>query len=174
MDTEMALTYYRQAAEQGHAASQKFLTEFYTSIKEETGVKEGLGAVEQSAMWEGDLEPEELVAKAEAFYMGEGCEQDVIRAVQLYRQAADSGHAGAQFKMGTFYNGGEGGLKEDPAVAVQYFALAADQGHKTALYQLGTCFSRGVGVEVDKGEAVKYFRLAAEAQDTDASSCAIS
>ena len=174
MDTEMGLTYYRQAAEQGHAASQKFLTEFYTSIKEDTGAKEGLGAVKQASMWENDVEPADLVTQAKAYYSGEGCEQNIVRAVQLYREAADGGHAEAQFQMGTFYREGEGELKKEPAVAVQYFALAADQGHKSALYQLGTCFSRGVGVEVDKSEAVKYFRLAAEAQDAEASSCTIS
>ena len=175
VDTAMALHYYRLAADQGHAASQKFLTDFYASISSETGVKEGLGSVQSSAVREQDLDPEELVAQAEACCSGDGGrEKDESRAVALYRQAAKRGHAGAQYKMGTFCCDGRGGCPVEPEVAVQYFALAADQGHKASLFQLGTCFSRGIGVEVDKGEAVKYFRLAAEAHDTEESACVVS
>lgn len=175
VDTQLAISYYRKAAEQGHKASQTFLSEFYESIKEDTGVKEGLGAVQQTSMRDDDLEPAEMITLAEGYFSGEGgYEQDIPRAMGLFRRAADSGNAEAQFKLGTMYCQGLGGLKKQEAIGVQYYALAADQGHKSALFQLGTCFSRGIGVEVDKGEAVRYFRLAAEAQDKEASSCVVS
>jgi uncharacterized protein len=178
VDTELGLRYYRQAADQGHAASQKFLHDFYASIKEDSGVKEGLGAVHQSSisMRDDDLDMEELVTLAAACYSGEeGGAPDIPRAVRLYRRAAEMSHPEARYKMGMFFLTGEGGCGVDAETAVQFFALAADQGHKAALHELGTCFSRGIGVEVDKGEAVKYFRLAAEAQDAEeASSCAVS
>jgi TPR repeat protein len=146
-DMAMAVHYYRLAAEQGHAASQHFLTEFYASIKDDTGAREGLGAVSQASSRDHDLDPQEMFVQAQAYFSGSGgCEQNQGRAVELFKLAAESGHAESQCKMGTLYAHGCGDLiEQQPEVAVQFFALAADQGSKSALYQMGNCFSRGIG-----------------------------
>jgi len=174
VDTAMAIQYYRLAAEQGHAVSQQFLTQFYAGINDETGVKEGLGAVQQDSSRDDELDPSEMFTQAEAYYEGRGCVENKPRAVELYKQAAEAGHAEAQLKMGTIYARGLAGLEAQPEIGVQFYALAADQGNKAALYELGNCFSRGIGVEVDKAEAVKYHRLAAEGHDAEGSSCTVS
>ena len=174
-DTAMAVKYYRLAAEQGHAVSQQFLQQFYEGITDETGVKEGLGGVQQDSSRDDELDPEEMFSQAESYFSGSGgCVVNEKKAVELYQQAADAGHVLAQMKMGSLYMKGLGGLEKQPAVGVQYYALAADQGNKAALYELGNCFSRGIGVEVNKAEAVKYHRLAAEGHDAEGSTCSIS
>ena len=175
IDTEMAISYYRKAADQGHAASQKFLEDFYENITDNVDAKEEIISAQRSVDDDNDLDAEALFLQAEAYYNGEGKNENIKKAVDLYRKAAELGHGEALFKMGNFYLKGADGVSQSPEIAVQYYAMAADEGHKRSLYELGTCYSRGIGVEVDKGEAVRYFRLSAEAQDaTNAASCTVS
>jgi TPR repeat protein len=47
--------------------------------------------------------------------------QDKAQAAQLYRQAAEQGHAGAQYSLGSCYEQGEGGVPQDKAQAAQLY-----------------------------------------------------
>ncbi|HQF91196.1 MAG TPA: tetratricopeptide repeat protein, partial [Synergistaceae bacterium] len=63
-----------------------------------------------------------------AFY---GKPRDVARAVDLYRQAAERGHAVAQNNLGALYVGGVG-VPQDFSRALYWFRRAAERGHEGA------------------------------------------
>ena len=50
---------------------------------------------------------------------------------------------------------------KDYETAVRHFTLAADQGNAKAQYKLGSYFESEEGVEQDKAEATKWYRMAA-------------
>mmetsp|Transcript_7908 Transcript_7908/g.14602 ORF Transcript_7908/g.14602 Transcript_7908/m.14602 type:complete len:179 (+) Transcript_7908:388-924(+) len=94
---------------------------------------------------------------------GDGVKRDFEKAVELFKQAADQGHAGAQFKLGNvgvqlylgvMYAKGEG-AEQDFKEAVKWFRQAANQGDACA-----QCFL-GDGVKPDFEKAVELFRQAA-------------
>ena len=61
--------------------------------------------------------------------------QDSTRAAILLQQAADQGHANAQFYLGVLYQKGIG-VHRDTAKAVALLQQAADQGHADAVHYL--------------------------------------
>jgi TPR repeat protein len=63
--------------------------------------------------------------------LGEGVYVDKAKAAQLYGQAAEQGHADAQYNLGVCYSDGEG-VKVDKAKAAQLFRQAAEQDCATA------------------------------------------
>ena len=56
----------------------------------------------------GEAPPEATSALADMYYQGEVTPQDFSRAVELYKQAAASGHAEAQINLGYLYYTGRG------------------------------------------------------------------
>ena len=92
---------------------------------------------------------------------GRGIEVDSSKAVELYKEAAEQGHVGAQCNLGVSYYLGKG-VEEDKEEAVKWYRKAAEQGQANAQYNLGDCYYLGRGVEEDEEEAVKWYRKAAE------------
>jgi hypothetical protein len=58
---------------------------------------------------------------------GGGVIEDYTLAVYWYRQAAEQGHAKAQYNLGLMYESGRGIAKDDTQ-AVYWFRKAAEQG----------------------------------------------
>ncbi len=54
-----------------------------------------------------------------------------MKAVKLYRKAAEQGHANAQFCLGCCYFEGKG-VEEDKTEAVKWYRKAAEQGYARA------------------------------------------
>ncbi len=110
------------------------------------------------------------------------------RAVQLYRAAASHGIAAARehlARLGTPYAGTVRPSKDaamlefqraqqvllrrgaaEAAGAVELFRRAAQGGNRLAAYDLGYCYEHGIGVPVDAGLAIQFYRQAQE-QPTD-------
>jgi TPR repeat protein len=65
--------------------------------------------------------------------------------LQKLRNAAEQGHAVAQFNLGYACDNGEG-VPEDKAEAVKWFRLAAEQGFADAQFNLGYAYDFGKGV----------------------------
>lgn len=59
---------------------------------------------------------------------GLGVPKNEERAAALFRQAADQGHAGAQFELGECYYYGRGVPKDVP-YAISWYRKAAEQKH---------------------------------------------
>ena len=69
------------------------------------------------------------------FEQGQGVPQDLRRAVALYTQAADQGHAGAQYNLGVMFANGDG-AERDWDKAVEWMTKAVQQGHLQAVETL--------------------------------------
>lgn len=84
------------------------------------------------------------------------------RAVELLRQAADSGDPEAQFELGRLYERGIG-VKQDVDRATALYRQAADRGFADAINDLGFLhFQGGSGVVRDPARAIALFRQAAD------------
>ena len=96
---------------------------------------------------------------------GLGVEQDMAKALELYRAAADRGYAKAQTALGLLYDEGKG-VPQDYDEALKWFRRAAEQGDPPAQFQLGYMYQVGRVVGHDRVEAWKWFSLA-EARSYD-------
>ncbi len=75
--------------------------------------------------------------------------------VQLYQRAAQSGHAGAQYRLAEAYRTGEG-IAKDPVKADQLYRKTAETGHIRAQYMLAVSYR----TNEDYVMAYKWFSLA--------------
>lgn len=95
---------------------------------------------------------------------GEDIFKDEGYAAELFSQAADLGHAEANFRMGDAYEHGKLHCPRDPALSVHFYTGAAERGH--ALAMMGLCAWYMVGaepiLEKDEEEACEWARKAAE------------
>jgi TPR repeat protein len=69
-------------------------------------------------------------------------EKDEAKTARLFRQAAEQGHADAQYNLGVCYALGKG-LEKDEAEAARLYAHAIAQGHADAQYNLGVRYEQG-------------------------------
>ena len=101
------------------------------------------------------------------YYEGKGIEQDVQKAVEWFRKAAEQGYADAQNRLGVRYDRGEG-VEENSKIANEWFLKAAKQGHVKAQYNIGWHYYIGNGVSEDPKQAAHWFLKAAEQGHTGA------
>ena len=87
--------------------------------------------------------------------------EDYAKALRLLRQAAEAGHAQAQYRLGIMHANAEG-VQLDYTNAANWLRRAADQdlGHAQSL--LGWLYAMGYGVEQDDGQAGHWYLKAAE------------
>lgn len=104
---------------------------------------------------------------------GQRDKENLTKAFDLWKQAADRGMREAQDSVGMcFYNGkGTGGV--DYGEAVKYFELAAAQGCLDAQYRLGLCYYNGclsgnTKTQVNIPKALECFESAAIQGNTGA------
>ena len=114
---------------------------------------------------------------------GRGVDLNWEKAVELFHPAAEAGIPEAQFNLALAYAKGDGVL-QDGCIAYVWAALAAAQNFgdapnmrdafadnmppeklAEAQYSLGWMYANGKGVPRDDAEAVRWYRLAAEAGD---------
>ena len=93
---------------------------------------------------------------------------NMSEAIKWYRKAAENGDHLAQYRLGNFYDKGEGGVQQDKAEAVKWFRMGAEQNVINCQYVLGLHYENGDGVDKDMDEAVKWYRKAAENGQRDA------
>jgi len=84
---------------------------------------------------------------------------DYVTAHRKYLEAAEQGHAEAQFELGRMYIRGEG-CQKDYATAAHWTRKAAKQGHKSAQFNLGWMYSHGHGVKGDEAQTKHWYREA--------------
>lgn len=85
------------------------------------------------------------------------------KALELYEDAANRGHARAQYRLGRAYNEGLFGATEDIPRALQLFTDAAKQGQAIAAHEAGWILVNGYGgVEVNNSDAFILFDYAVE------------
>jgi len=82
------------------------------------------------------------------------------RAASLFQQAADLGHAGAQYYLGMLYEKGTG-VPKDLATALKWYGQSATNGYAEAGVTLGDFYSNGLDVKQDYIEALVWYGVAA-------------
>jgi TPR repeat protein len=160
-DDAEAATWYRKAAEQGHAGAQCSLGYIY-----EKG-----GLIAEAATWyrkaaeQGNPEAQHNLGALYA--QGRGLKQDYAEAVKWFRKAADQGMPGSQLALGLLSELGIG-MPRNYSQAITWYQRAAESGQPDAQYRLGNMHLLGRGVPADPAEAAKWFGMAAEKNVADA------
>ena len=134
-DYPQALSWYRKAADQGHAGAQFNVGIFYANGH---AVARDMAAAAEwwrSAATQGHVEAQFNLGLLYA--QGEGVAQDLKEAAFWWELAAKQGYAAAQFNLGVMYVKGQG-VNEDPTEAVRLWQLSARQGFGQAIHVLKT------------------------------------
>jgi TPR repeat protein len=106
-------------------------------------------------------ELENWFQKGRSHYYGTGVPTDYSEAAKWFRNAAERGHARAQYQLSLCYEYGRG-VPQDYTEAEQWFRKSADGGYAEAQSDLGRRYHYGLGVPQDYAESVKWYRKAAE------------
>jgi len=112
---------------------------------------------------ESSKDPWTIYMIAYMYQDGLGVTKDTMKAVELYRQAADAGHSGAQHNLAALLDGGVG-VTKDEKEASRLFAAAAEQGDSCALTNVGYSYFKGLKPQ----EAFETWMLAASVEDVEA------
>ena len=92
---------------------------------------------------------------ADIYYEGsEVTCQDIKRALQLYKFAADNNNAHAQTCLGISYKDGKG-VEADIKKSIEYFESAVAQNDRVAMYHLAMIYANGNGVSKDYDKAIE-------------------
>ncbi|MFG6591109.1 caspase family protein [Sulfitobacter sp. 1A12157] len=102
---------------------------------------------------------------AQLYEEGRGVAQDESRAMQLYRDAAARGHAGALNDLGFIHLQGELGQEADPELALDYFRRAADRRHPAAMFNFAAMIDDGKVPGRGAADAALYLYRALRAGD---------
>lgn len=111
-----------------------------------------------------------MVALADHYDAGTcGLAKDAERAAKLrtealavVRRAADAGDARATLALGSFYRHGYAGLEKDPARDFELNRKAAEAGEVVAMAIAGWYLYRGLGVERDEREGIRWLQKGVE------------
>ncbi|RKZ48253.1 MAG: hypothetical protein DRQ58_04875 [Gammaproteobacteria bacterium] len=95
------------------------------------------------------------------YYVGEGVEQDYVKAVKWYKKAAVLGDRDSQYNLAVAYAFGEG-VKQSYKEAFQWYRRAAEQNHEVAQYSLGVSYAYGEGIAQNPELAAEWFKKSAE------------
>lgn len=85
-----------------------------------------------------------------------------MRALELYREAAKRGFGGSQNNLGDMYENGEGLPRKSDPLAVYWYTRAAERGEPFAYWSLFTVLSRTAPDRAGLIEALKFGLLAVE------------
>jgi TPR repeat protein len=154
-DFTAAASWYRKAAEQGNAEAQYALGQLYSrgwGIPKDQS--DAIRWFQMANSVESDGPPTEW-----ASVEGYGMPQDPQQAAYWYRQAADKGHAEAQFNLSGLYSSGKG-VKRDEEQAARWVSASATQGYAPAMENFGERYAAGNGVDKDDQRAYFWLTLA--------------
>ena len=156
-DPVKAAEWYRLAAQRGDAHA---LASLGLMAMDGRGMnrdqKQGLAWLEQAAA---KGEPSASYNLA-LLLMGTNRPEDLLRAVELLRKAADAEIGDAQHALGVLYLRGRG-VSRDPGEAARWFERAAKNGNVAGLVEHAILLFNGDGVPADEAQAAKLFRRAA-------------
>ncbi len=152
---ERGVAIYRELADRGVPQAQYNLGSLY--FRGKGGVKQDF---KQALHWyrkaasNGVLEAQFRVGLL--YFDGLGIDRNLEEACRWFETATANGHSGAAFNLGFIHE-----RRRDYARAAHYYRIAAEKGNPDGQNNLGVLYLRGLGVPVDKREALRLFRHAA-------------
>lgn len=102
-------------------------------------------------------------ALAERYEYGKDVQQDIDKALSLYRASANAGNLWAQNKLGGIYMDGSVGINVDYTEAIKWYRKAAGHGYLPSIYNLGRAHYYGYGVQQNFNEAKRLYEECIEA-----------
>lgn len=154
----LAERWYRRSLSMGFPPARGNLARVLSMSSRKARVKEAIALCLADARL-GDLKGLRFVA--ECYEMGRCVRKNLKRAIQLYKQAAEAGDAGAQCVLGWMCLNGVGG-PVDLLGAFRWYQQSAKQGDASALFSLGGMYLDGNGAPKSKARAIQCFKEAAE------------
>ena len=176
-DTEEAKKWYCRAADQGNEIAKKALIERQWTVNSTSKVlsesAEELYNRAQKAKYEGKhKEAVDLYKKAAelghtdaqflygySLYTGKYIIKNDAEAVKWLRKAAEAGNVAAQEMYGAYLT--KYGKPLECTMGVNWLLKAAESGNVSAQDRLGRCYEQGIGVPVNKEEAIRWYEKAA-------------
>ncbi len=152
-------------AEQGDAAAQARLAEIFMEMARSLDQAGGGNDYAEALKW-----AEKSAAQnngdgvwilALAYEHGRGVKQNVKKAIELYKQGAELGHAKSQNSLGGYYMRGDH-IKTDEKKGFELIKKSAEQGYGLAMQNLGRCYQFGNGVEDDMSKAIEWYEKSLE------------
>jgi len=126
----------------------------------QTGAAAQMGAVAQAPQQAAGKSAQALFEEGQALY--DNCEEE--KAVELFRKAADMGHADAQFYLGKYYFEGMC-MTQDKAKGIELYRKAADGGNVNAMLVLGDIYFKGKDAAKDETKAFELWKKATDTGD---------
>lgn len=78
-----------------------------------------------------------------AYHTGSGVSVDRVKALAMFREAAEAGNPLASYKLGCYYDGqGYGLVEDDLALALKYKLVAAEAGYALAQQDVAGLYAR--------------------------------
>ncbi|MEN6445911.1 MAG: tetratricopeptide repeat protein [Candidatus Cloacimonas sp.] len=97
----------------------------------------------------------------DAYYNGDGLEQDYTKAFEWYFRAAKQGHALAQYNVAFAYANGLG-TQKNMEKAIEWYGKSADQGVALAQYVLGEIMIDGQHIAQDFSKGLELLQKASD------------
>lgn len=154
-DPEMAIAFFKIAAELGHMLAQMAVGSYYYALND---CYEAIKWIGMAA----EMGNAEALFNMGIFYLeGMGCDQDMEKCANYLHRAARRRHPEAQFAYADLLSNGWG-IEQDEKRAMKWYLDAAENGHVEAMYRLGEIYEEGRGVEADLSAAAKWYNAACE------------
>jgi len=138
---------------------------YYSGLKVKKDYKRSLGYFHEAVL-HGNTES--YLYLGIQYEKGHGVKWDRKKAFEYYKNGAHHGDADCQSEVGYYFVRGFG-VKRDKKKGFRTLQSSASSGSVAAQYHLGDCFRFfGSGTEADEVQAVKYYKMAAEAGHVEA------
>ena len=114
------------------------------------------------ALWEANAEAGDSYAAYRLgieYFDANYVERNVELSLRYQTLAAELGHAGAMFELGSFLEAGLG-VRQDMAQAAGWYLASAVRGYAPAQHNVATMFEDGVGHPQDLSQAYLFYSLA--------------
>ncbi len=136
-NNEVAIVWYKKAANQGHLSAQNNLCSADLSAQN----------FQEAAVWcdkaANQNHPKAQFLLAMMYLNGQGFAKDEAKSAQWLLKSAQQGYAASQYKLGFFYKEGVG-VAKDREAAKKYWEQAAAQNYKNAADHLRCLNSNGL------------------------------
>ena len=154
-DPEMAIAFFKIAAELGHMLAQMAVGSYYYALND---CYEAIKWIGMAA----EMGNAEALFNMGIFYLeGMGCDQDMEKCANYLHRAARRRHPEAQFAYADLLSNGWG-IELDEKRAMKWYLDAAENGHVEAMYRLGEIYAEGRIVPEDLAAAAKWYNAACE------------
>jgi len=109
----------------------------------------------------------ELLNLGDAYFNGDGVEEDEAKAYQYYNEAAELGNDRAAYMVATFYFTGCT-VDKNQEKAFEWYLKSAELGNADATAMIGEFYDNGNGVEQSYEKAFEWYQKAVELGNIDA------